>query len=252
LIGKHEKLEKENVFATNVSSCVDPLEKENANLKTQLEVLTSKHVKMHKDHEVIKCSHENLQDACVMLQVSHEVVVTSVKHFQPPTPKCTCSLNFINFVCANVCCSQSQQSSVEQIHVDSCDDLIAEENDILKLEVRRLELEMIKLQGKALRQPTQDNHDHIVNKLESGTTVTRSFSQQKYKSSHHKRQEKVKNDLKHIKCFKCSDMGHYAFMCSAQVESKTRLSRSQRRHLRTITCFVCKKQGHRILSCPNF
>jgi hypothetical protein len=44
-------------------------------------------VKMQKDHEVLKCSHENLQDAHVMLQVSHEVVITSVKHFQPPTQK---------------------------------------------------------------------------------------------------------------------------------------------------------------------
>jgi hypothetical protein len=46
-------------------------------------------------------------------------------------------------------------------------------------------------------------------------------------------------------------MGHYAFMCSAQVESKTRLSRRQRRHMRTITCFVCKKEGHKIQACPN-
>jgi hypothetical protein len=110
---------------------------------------------------------------------------------------------------------------------------------------------MIKLQGKALGQPTQDNRDHMVNKLESGTTVSRSFSQGKYKSPHHKRQEKVKKDLKHIKCFKCSDMGHYAFMCSAQVECKTRLSRRQRRHLRTITCFGYKKEGHKIQACPN-
>jgi hypothetical protein len=110
---------------------------------------------------------------------------------------------------------------------------------------------MIKLQGKDLGQPTQDNRDHKVNKLESGTTVSRSFSQGKYKSPHHKRQEKVKKDLKHIKCFKCSDMGHYAFMCSVHVESKTRLSRRQRRHLRTITCFGCKKEGHKIHAYPN-
>jgi hypothetical protein len=56
---------------------------------------------------------------------------------------------------------------------------------------------MIKLQGKALGQRTQDNRDHMVNKLESGTTISRSFSQGKYKSPHHKRQEKVKKDLKH-------------------------------------------------------
>jgi hypothetical protein len=80
---------------------------------------------------------------------------------------------------------------------------------------------MIKLQGKTLGQPTQDNRDHVVNKLESRTTVTRSFSQQKYKSPHHKRQEKVKKDIKHIKCFKCSNLGHYAVMCSVEVESKT-------------------------------
>jgi hypothetical protein len=224
LIGKHEKLEEEYTYATNVSSCVALLEMENTNIKAQLEVLSSKHVKMQQDHEMLKCSHENLQDAHVMLQVSNEVVITSVKHFQPPTQKYTCSLNSINFVCANVCCSQSQQLSVEQIHVESCDDFIAQENDQLKLEVRRLELEMVKLEGKALGQLTQDNRDHMMNKLESGTTITRPFSLQKYKSSHHKRQEKV-NDLKHIKCFKCSNMDHYTFMCSAQVESKRRLSR---------------------------
>jgi hypothetical protein len=139
LIGKHKKLEKEYTCVTNVSSCVDPLEKENANLNAQLEVLTSKHVKMQKDYEMLKCSHEDLKDAHVMLQVSHEVVVTSVKHFQPHTQECTCSPNFVNPVCANACCSQSPQSNIEQINVDSCDDLIAEENDTLKLEVKRLE-----------------------------------------------------------------------------------------------------------------
>jgi hypothetical protein len=54
LVGKHEYLEKEYASATNVSYCVDPLEKENANLKAQLEVLTSKHVKMHKDYKMLK------------------------------------------------------------------------------------------------------------------------------------------------------------------------------------------------------
>jgi predicted RNase H-like nuclease (RuvC/YqgF family) len=73
LISKHENLEKEYACAANVSSCVDPLEKENANLKIQLEVLTSR-------HEALKCSHDNLQDVHAMLQVSHKVVLTSLKH----------------------------------------------------------------------------------------------------------------------------------------------------------------------------
>jgi hypothetical protein len=103
-------------------------------------------------------------------------VITSEKHFQPHTQECTCSPNLVNSICANVCCSQSQQSSVEQINVDFCD-LIAEENDLLKLEVQRLESEMVKLKGKTLGQSTQDNRDHMVNKIELGTTVTRSSSQ---------------------------------------------------------------------------
>jgi hypothetical protein len=125
LIDKHENLEKKYDCATNVSSCVDLLGNENAILKAQLEVLTSKHVKMQKEYEMLKCSHEDLQDTHVMLQVSHEVMVTSVKHFQPHTQKCTYSPNFVNSIFANVCCSQSQQSGVEQINVDFCDDLIA-------------------------------------------------------------------------------------------------------------------------------
>jgi hypothetical protein len=150
-------------------------------------VATSKHVKMQKDYEMLKCSHEDLQDAHAMIQVSHEVVIISVKHFQPHTQECTFSPNLVNSICANICCSQIQQSRVEQINVDSCDNLIAEENDLLKLVVQRLESEMIKLKGKTLGQPTQDNRDHMVNKLELGTTVTRPPSQQKYNSPHHKK-----------------------------------------------------------------
>jgi hypothetical protein len=103
-------------------------------------------------------------------------VVTSVKHFQPRTQKCTYSPNFINSICANACCSQSQQSNIVQINVDSCDNLITKENDLLKLGVQRLENEMVKLKGKTLGQPTQDNCDHMVNKLELETTIPRPSS----------------------------------------------------------------------------
>jgi hypothetical protein len=80
-------------------------------------------------------------------------VVTSVKHFQPHTQECTCSPNFVNPICANVCCSQSPQSNIEQINVDSCDDLIAEENNTLKLEVKRLEQKVNMLEKQAKVRP---------------------------------------------------------------------------------------------------
>jgi hypothetical protein len=196
LIGKHENLEKEYVFVTNVSSCVDPLENENANLKAQLEVLTSKHVKMQKDYEMLKCSHEDLQDAHVMLQVSHEVVVTSVKHFQSHIQECTCSPNFVDPICANACCSQSPQLNVEQINVDSCDDLIAEENDTLKLEVKRLEQKVKMLKKQAKVRPAQDNRRNMVNKLEGGSNFTKRTYQQSNKAQPLKSQHMVIEDEK--------------------------------------------------------
>jgi Uma2 family endonuclease len=48
LIGKYKIFVKEYACATNVSTCIALLEKENANLKAQVEVLTSKHVKVQK------------------------------------------------------------------------------------------------------------------------------------------------------------------------------------------------------------
>jgi hypothetical protein len=117
-----------------------------------------------------------------MLQVSHEVVVTSVKHIQPHTQECTCSPNFVNPICANACCSQSPQSNIEQINVDSCDDLIAEENDTLKLEVKRLEQKVKVLEKQFKVRPPQDNHRNMVNKLEKGSNFTKRASQQSNKA----------------------------------------------------------------------
>jgi hypothetical protein len=145
---------------------------------------------------MIKCSHEDLQDAHVMLQVSHEVVVTSVKHFQPHTQEYICSPNFINPICANAYCSQSTQSNVEQINVDSCDDLIPEENDTLKLEVKMLEQKVKVLEKQVKVRHPQDNHRNMVNKLENGSNSTKRASQQSNKAQSLKRQQKDIKDEK--------------------------------------------------------
>jgi hypothetical protein len=54
LIGKHKNLEKEYACATNVSSCAALLEKKNSSLEAQLDVLTSKDVKVQQDHKKLK------------------------------------------------------------------------------------------------------------------------------------------------------------------------------------------------------
>jgi hypothetical protein len=131
-----------------------------------------------------------------MLQVSHEVVVASVKDFQPHTQECTCSPNFVNPIYANARCSQIPQSNVEQINVDSCDDLIAEKSDTLKLEVKRLEQNVKVLEKQAKVRPPEDNHRNMVNKLEKGSNFTKRVSQQSNKAQPIKRQQKGIKDEK--------------------------------------------------------
>jgi hypothetical protein len=78
-------------------------------------------------HKELECSHEKLVDSYSLLEIAHEVVVSSVKFLQPLTPTCTCSLVNNEFACIKPCFSQASQSSIEHVFVESCDDLIAQE-----------------------------------------------------------------------------------------------------------------------------
>ena len=63
----------------------------------------------------------------------------------------------------------------EDVFVETCDDLIAKKNDELKQEVERLMKDLARLKGKSIEsnvQPSQDNREDMVKKLEKGSTVT--------------------------------------------------------------------------------
>jgi hypothetical protein len=96
----------------------------------------------------------------------------------------------------NALFANGQQSNVEQICVESCDKFIDQENDHLKLEVKRLEQEVMMLKKQAKAQPTQDNYRNMLNKLENGKTVPKLDSQQQVKPTQHKKQEKINVDEK--------------------------------------------------------
>jgi hypothetical protein len=61
---------------------------------------------------------------------------------------------------------------VEDVVVESCNDLIAKENDELNQEVKRLMKDLARLKGKSIIQPSQDNCENMVKKVEKGSTVT--------------------------------------------------------------------------------
>jgi hypothetical protein len=77
------------------------------------------------------------------------------------------------------------------VSVKTYDDLITQENDHLKREVKKLELEMNKLKKQAKVQPPQDDHNNVVKKLEKGKTAPKIASQPSKKQVQNEKDEKV-------------------------------------------------------------
>jgi hypothetical protein len=77
------------------------------------------------------------------------------------------------------------------VSVKACDDQIAQENDHLKREVKKPELEVNKLKKQAKVQPSQDNRTNVIKKLEKGKTTTKIASQPSKKQVQNEKDEKV-------------------------------------------------------------
>jgi hypothetical protein len=87
--------------------------------------------------------------------------------------------------------STNDKDSTSQVSVETCDDQIAQENDHLKREVKKLELEVNKLKKQAKVQPPQDNRSNVVKKLEKGKTAPKIASQPPKKQVQNEKDEKV-------------------------------------------------------------
>jgi cell division protein FtsB len=64
--------------------------------------------------------------------------------------------------------STNDKASTSQVSVETCDNQIAQENDHLKREVKKLEFKVNKLKKQGKVQPPQDNRSNVVKKLEKG------------------------------------------------------------------------------------
>jgi hypothetical protein len=87
--------------------------------------------------------------------------------------------------------SNNHEASISQVSVETCGEVVAQENDHLQLEVKRLEQLVSELVKQTKVQPSQDNCINMVNKLEKGSTATRHVFQQSYKAQPHKKQQKT-------------------------------------------------------------
>jgi hypothetical protein len=118
---------------------------------------------------MLVCSHNKFIDSHIMLEMAHEVVLTNLKSYQPHI--CTCTQIETILSCANKCFSQASQSSIELEILGISDISIIQENKELKEEVGRLRRSLTLLKGKCHAQPSHDNRDNMVKKLEKRTTA---------------------------------------------------------------------------------
>jgi hypothetical protein len=174
--------------------------------------LISKHMKLQERHEDLLCSHKKLMDSYALLESTNEVMLTTVKSSQPHT--CTCAPHSIDLSYANLYDSQAKPSCNEHLLVETCDSLIASENDELKRENEMLKMKLSQLKGKNHVQPSQDNRDHMVKKLAKGSTVICTKLPQINLNTSYQKVDKTKIKKKtHVKCFECSILRHFSSEC---------------------------------------
>jgi hypothetical protein len=131
-------------------------------------------------------------------------------------------------------------------------------------------MSLTQLKGKCIAQPSQDNRDHMVKKLETGTTVacTKSLEESVKDLRIAKRREQKKKintsfkSLNHVsiegniqgnnqvtlhtkrskKCSKCFEKGHSIRSCP-YIKNDLIIKDDK-------LCFKCSKKGHLIKTCP--
>jgi hypothetical protein len=127
--------------------------------------------------------------------------------------------------------------------------LITSENDELKRENEILKMELSQLKGKGHMQPSQDNHDHMLKKLEKGSIITcAKLPQINFKTSYQKVDKTKIKKKTHVKCFEWSTLGHFSFEYPNRKSDQAKLSRKQR-SLSQRRYFAYKEKGHNIADC---
>jgi hypothetical protein len=261
-----QKYDTISIEQDNSLHCIAQLVNRNALFKDQVEKLKVENLAFQEKHDMLLCSHKNLMDDHIMLNIAHEVVIENLKSQQPHS--CTCIQIETILPCANACCSSTSKPSFELEFPGTKDDTCQE----LKEENERLRMSLTQLKGKCTAQPSQDNRDYMVKKLETGTTVacTKSLEENVKDLRIAKRKEQKKkintsakslncasmqgniqgNDQatlhtkKSKKCSECFEKGHFIRSCP-YIKNGLIINKDDK------LCFKRSKKGHLIKSCPH-
>jgi hypothetical protein len=114
-----------------------------------------------------------------------------------------------------------------------------------------LKMELSQLKDKGHVQPSQDNHDHMVKKLEKRSTVTCvKLPLIDSKTSYQKFDKPKIKKKAHVKFFECSTLGHFSSECPNKRNDQAKPFRRQR-SLSQRRCFGYKEKSHNIADCSK-
>jgi hypothetical protein len=212
----------------NDLSCVAQLKMENAMLERQVELLNLEKLALGEKYDMLSYSHNKLVGDHIMLDIVHEVVITSLNSCEPHS--CTCAhLDNIS-PCANPCCSKESQLLNKHQAAGSKEKLLINKE-------RNKKAKQLRRRRRA-RLP-QDIYKYVMKKLEEGETAAirvKLFEKDVPKAiseAINMRQEKGNDSISHVVCTN-----------NLSMSSKSKKRRGKRR------CFKCKELGHLIASCP--
>jgi hypothetical protein len=117
------------------------------------------------EHKKLKLKIESINETNDSLEMKKSISCVI------PISKVNVSTSCIDLIDES-CSSPCNEKYCENVVEESCDDLIAKENDELKQEVERLMKDLARLKGKSIVQPSQDNRKDMVKKLEKRSIVT--------------------------------------------------------------------------------
>ena len=270
--------------ATNSILCEASILKENVELRTQLDLLTSNYGKLEESHKKLSGTHEDLLISHDELKLAHEAMVTKVKSCESHVDISTSSTRNALLSCASPC-----NSSLHDIGT-SCDELLTmpcfsnneasissssfvntnlvEENKELKAQVTSLKKDLEKCCDNILS-VQKDPQDKI----------GLDFISNKKKSKNKKKgQDQVKNSA-NIICFKCKNVGHHVRSCPLKKKASSvkhqgkwpqvqyqdnerplpmpnqdnalQVEKVKKKRKGSTCCYICRKKGHIASSCPN-
>jgi hypothetical protein len=137
-----QRYETISIEQDNSLFCIAQLVNKNALLKDQVEKLKIENLAFQEKHDMLLCSHKNLMDDHIMLNIAHEVVIENLKFQQPHS--CTCIQIETILPCANACCPSTSKSFFELEFPGTKDNTCQE----LKEENKRLKMSLTQLKGK--------------------------------------------------------------------------------------------------------